>query len=90
MKKQDLINAIANDAELSYAAATRAFNAFNDAAVKELQAGGEVPLGTLGKLIPKERAARTGRNPQTGEALNIPAARTAAFKAGKALKDALN
>lgn len=90
MNKANLIDAIAQDADISKAAAGRALDALVKHASAALVSGGEVRLSDFGIFSVSTRAARTGRNPQTGEVINLPAARSAKFKAAKALKDALN
>lgn len=90
MNKSELIDVIAAQAEISKAAAGRALDA-TVAAVKEaLKAGDSVSLIGFGTFSVGERAARTGRNPQTGKTLKIKAARVPKFRPGKGLKDALN
>ena len=90
MNKSELIDAIASGANLSKADATRALNAMTDAVTGAMAGGDSVQLTGFGSFVVRERAARTGRNPQTGATINIAASRVAAFKAGKALKDAIN
>ena len=90
MNKSELIDAIAASADLSKSSAGRAVDAFVESVTNELKAGGNVSLVGFGTFQVKERAARTGRNPQTGETINIKAANVPSFKAGKGLKDALN
>ncbi len=90
MNKTELIDAIAESADLSKASAARILEATLDAITGALQQGDSVALVGFGTFQAKDRAARTGRNPQTGEAMQIPAAKVPSFKAGKALKDALN
>ncbi|MFK7731927.1 MAG: HU family DNA-binding protein [Pseudomonadales bacterium] len=90
MNKTELIDAIAESADLSKASAARTLEATLDAITGALQNGDSVALVGFGTFQAKDRAARTGRNPQTGEAMQIPAAKVPSFKAGKALKDALN
>lgn len=90
MNKSELIDAIASSADLSKAAAGRALDSIVDAITTELQNGGQVSLVGFGTFSVKARAARTGRNPQTGEPINIKAANVPGFKAGKGLKDAVN
>ena len=87
MNKAQLVEKIATDAEISKAAATRALDAFTGAVTSSLKEGNSVALVGFGTFSVKERAARTGRNPQTGAELIIPASNTAAFKPGKGLKD---
>lgn len=90
MNKSELIDAIATGADLSKAAAGRALDATLDAMTKTLASGDSVSLVGFGTFSVKERAARTGRNPRTGEPIQIAASKNVAFKAGKALKDAAN
>ena len=90
MNKSDLIDAIALSADISKAAAGRALDSFIEAVTEELKGGDQVALVGFGTFQVKDRAARTGRNPQTGEPIQIKASRVPGFKAGKALKDAVN
>ena len=90
MNKSELIDAVAESADISKAVATRAVDGMISAISKALQNGDQVSLVGFGTFSVKDRAARTGRNPRTGEAIEIPAAKNPVFKAGKALKDAVN
>ncbi len=90
MNKTELVAAVAAKAEISKADAEKAVKAFTDAVAEELKAGGKVQLVGFGTFEVSERAARTGHNPRTGETLTIEASKTPKFKAGKALKDAIN
>ncbi len=90
MNKSELIDAIATSADLPKAAAGRALDAMVDSVTKALQGGDQVVLVGFGTFSVKDRAARTGRNPQTGQPIEIAAAKIPSFKAGKALKDAVN
>ena len=90
MNKAELIDAIAESADLSKASATRALDATLDAITSQLVSGEQVTLVGFGTFSVKARAARTGRNPRTGEAIQIKASNVPGFKAGKALKDAVN
>lgn len=90
MNKSELIDAIADSADISKAAAGRAVDAFVDSITGALKDGDQVTLIGFGTFSVKDRAARTGRNPQTGEEIQIKAAKIPSFKAGKALKDAVN
>ena len=90
MTKADLVNAIAEKAGLSKADAEKALKAFTDAVADALKASEKVSLVGFGTFSVGERAARQGQNPQTGAKINIPAAKVPKFKAGKALKDAIN
>lgn len=90
MNKSELIEKIAAGADISKAAAGRALDSFIGAVTEELQNGGQVALVGFGTFSVRDRAARSGRNPQTGEPIDIPAAKIPSFKAGKALKDSCN
>ena len=90
MTKADLVNAIAEKAGLNKTDAEKALKAFTDAVADALKAGEKVSLVGFGTFSVGERAARTGQNPQTGEKITIPAAKSPKFKAGKALKDSVN
>jgi DNA-binding protein HU-beta len=89
MNKSELIESIAESADLTKSDAGRALDAFLDAITEALQKGKTVSLVGFGSFGVKERAERQGRNPQTGDAITIKAAKIPSFKAGKALKDAL-
>ncbi len=90
MNKSELIEAVAKSADISKADAGRAVDAFVDATTKALKKGDQVSLVGFGTFSVRSRAAREGRNPRTGETIHIPASKAPAFKAGKALKDAVN
>lgn len=90
MNKAELIEAVAASADLPKAAAGRAIDAVVESVTKALKEGDQVVLVGFGTFSVKERAARTGRNPQTGKPMQIAAANVPGFKAGKALKDAVN
>ncbi len=90
MNKSQLIEKIASGADISKAASGRALDSLIAAVTEELQSGEQVALVGFGTFSVRDRAARTGRNPQTGAAIEIAAAKIPAFKAGKALKDACN
>ena len=90
MNKSDLIDAIALSADISKAAAGRALEATVDSITEALQSGDQVALVGFGTFQVKDRAARSGRNPQTGETIQIKASKVPGFKPGKALKDAVN
>lgn len=90
MNKTELIAAIAEKTELSKKDAEKAVKAFTDVVVEELQKGEKIQLVGFGTFEVSERAARTGRNPQTGAEMTIPASKAPKFKAGKAFKDLLN
>lgn len=89
MNKSELIDAVADSADISKAAAGRALDAMVDSVTGSLKKGDQVTLVGFGTFSVKERAARTGRNPQTGEEIKIAASKVPSFKAGKALKDAV-
>ena len=86
MNKGDLIEVVADDAGLSKADATRAVDALIGAVTKALKSGNDVSLVGFGTFAVKNRAARQGRNPRTGETIQIAASKVPGFKAGKALK----
>jgi DNA-binding protein HU-beta len=90
VNKSELIEKMAASADISKASATRALDAMLDAVTDSLKQSEQVVLVGFGTFAVKERAARQGRNPQTGATIEIAAARIPAFKPGKALKDALN
>lgn len=90
MNRTELIDAMAEQADISKAAAGRALQAATDAIQQSLQDGEPVMLVGFGTFLVRERTARTGRNPQTGEPVAIAASKAPAFKPGKALKEALN
>lgn len=90
MKKGELIAAIAQNAEISKKDAEKALTAATDAISKALAEGDKVQLVGFGTFEVRERAARTGKNPQTGETIEIAASKVPSFKAGKALKDIVN
>ena len=90
MTKTELIKQIAERADLTQAKATEALQAFEAAVTSELSKGGEVALIGFGTFKVTDRAARTGRNPQTGAEIQIAASKVPTFKAGKGLKDAMN
>ena len=90
MNKTELIDAIAAAADLPKASAGRALDAVVDSITDALKKGDQVSLVGFGTFSVKHRSARTGRNPQTGEPIEISAAKIPSFKAGKALKDAVN
>jgi len=90
MNKGDLIDAVAGSTDLSKADSGRAVDAVIEAITKALKKGGTVSLVGFGTFTVKKRAARQGRNPRTGEAIQIKASKVPGFKAGKALKDAVN
>nr|WP_223281714.1 nucleoid-associated protein HU-beta [Xenorhabdus griffiniae] len=90
VNKSQLIDKIAADANLSKAAAGRVVDAFISSVSGALKKGDDVVLVGFGTFTVRERAARTGRNPQTGKEIKIAAAKVPAFRAGKGLKDAVN
>lgn len=90
MNKTELIAAVAESAELSKKDSEKALKAFVDVVTEELKKGEKVQLVGFGTFEISERAAREGRNPQTGKTMSIAACKAPKFKAGKALKDALN
>lgn len=90
MNKSELVAAIAEKTELSKKDSEKALKAFIDVVAEELTKGEKIQLVGFGTFEVTERAAREGRNPQTKEAITIPASKAPKFKAGKALKDAVN
>ena len=90
MNKTEFISAIAEKAELPKKDAEKALKAFTDVVEEELKKGEKIQLVGFGTFEVSERAAREGRNPQTGETMKIEACKAPKFKAGKALKDAVN
>ena len=90
MNKSELISAIAETSDLTKAAAGRALDATISAITESLKNGEPVTLIGFGTFEVRDRAARTGRNPRTGESIQIKASKNPAFKAGKALKGAVN
>ena len=90
MNKSDLVDAIASSAEITKVSAGRALDAAIEAITTALKNGDEVSLVGFGAFSVDERAGRTGRNPRTGEAITIKAAKVPKFRAGKGLKDAVN
>lgn len=90
MNKSELIDNIAAAADISKASAGRALDAATTAVTEALKKGDQVSLVGFGTFSVKQRAARTGRNPQTGAEIQIAAANVPSFKPGKALKDAVN
>ena len=90
MNKQELIDNIAESADISKAAASRALDAVVDSVTGSLKAGDSLTLVGFGTFSVRRREARAGRNPKTGEAIQIKASNQPKFKAGKALKDAVN
>ena len=89
MNKSELIVALAQKADLTKKDAEKALNAFVDVVTDALKAGEKVQLVGFGTFETKDRPARTARNPRTGEEIEIAASKTASFKVGKALKEAV-
>ena len=90
MNKAELIAAMADESGLTKKDAEKALKAFTDVVAAELQKGEKIQLVGFGTFEVSQRAAREGRNPQTGKTMTIAASKAPKFKAGKALKDALN
>lgn len=90
MNKTELTEAIASEADLSKASAGRVLDAVIDTISGALSKGDQVAIAGFGTFLVRERGARTGRNPRTGEPMEIKASKVPSFKAGKALKDAVN
>lgn len=90
MNKTELVAAIAEKAELSKKDSEKVLKAFTDVVAEELKKGEKIQLVGFGTFEVSNRAARTGKNPQTGKAIEIPASKAPKFKAGKALKDSVN
>ena len=90
MNKTELVAAIAEKSQLSKKDAELALKAFTDVVAEELKKGEKIQLVGFGTFEVSERAARTGRNPQTGAEMTIAASKAPKFKAAKALKDSLN
>ena len=90
MNRVELVAAIAEKTELSKKDAEKALKAFTDVVAEELKKGEKIQLVGFGTFEVSERPAREGRNPQTGQTMQIAASKAPKFKAGKALKDALN
>ena len=90
MNKAELVEAIAKNANLTKKDSEAALNAFVDTVAKELKKGEKIQLVGFGTFEVAKRAARTGRNPQTGKEIKIAASKTPKFKAGKSLKDIVN
>ena len=90
MNKTELVAAVAEQADISKKDAEKALKAFVDVVTEEMKKGEKVQLVGFGTFEISERAAREGRNPQTGKTMKIEACKAPKFKAGKALKDAVN
>ncbi len=89
MTKAELVEKVAKDAGISKAAAVKALDSFIDGVVKNVKKGSKVALVGFGTFSVAKRKARTGRNPQTGEPIKIPARKIPKFSAGKTFKDAV-
>ena len=90
MNKNELISKVADDTDLSKSDAAKAVDSIFDSITGELKSGGDIRLVGFGTFLVTKRKATTGRNPQTGAAIDIPAANVPKFRAGKALKEAVN
>jgi DNA-binding protein HU-beta len=90
MNKSELTDAIASAADLPKSSAARALDALVEAVKSALKEGQQVSIVGFGTFLVRERGARSGRNPRTGETIQISASKVPGFKPGKALKDALN
>ena len=90
MNKKELVAAVAEKSGCKKTEAEKVIEAFTEVITDELKAGGKVSLVGFGTFEVSERAAREGRNPRTNESMTIPASKSPKFKAGKALKDAMN
>ena len=90
MNKTELVAAVAEQADISKKDAKKVLKAFVDVVTEEMKKGEKVQLVGFGTFEVSERAAREGRNPQTGKTMKIAACKAPKFKAGKALKDAIN
>ncbi len=90
MNKSELVSAIAEKSGLTKVDAARALDATTSTIVNTLSSGGSVIITGFGSFVVRDRAARTGRNPQTGAAIKISASKVPAFKAGKLLKESVN
>jgi len=90
MTKADLINALVEDTELSKKDCESFLNSFMAQVTNSLKAGNDISLVGFGSFTVKDRPARTGRNPRTGDPIQIAACKVAGFKAGKPLKEAVN
>ncbi len=89
MNKAELTNEVANAAGLSKSDAAKAIDAVTDAITNSLRSDDQVTVVGFGTFLVRSRSARTGRNPRTGETINIPAGKAVGFKPGKALKEAV-
>jgi|TARA_B110001452_G_scaffold212094_1_gene182663 DNA-binding protein HU-beta len=90
VNKNELISKVADDTGLSKSDAAKAVDSIFDSITGELKSGGDIRLVGFGTFLVTKRKATTGRNPQTGAAIDIPAANVPKFRAGKALKEAVN
>lgn len=90
MNKSELVDSVSKKSKLSVKEAASAVNAFMDVVKESLADGDSVTLVGFGSFVVRDRAARTGHNPRTGETLNIPAIKVPAFRPGKSLKDKVN
>ena len=90
MNKNDLVNQVSDNTGLSKSDSAKAVDSVLDTITDTLKSGGDVRLVGFGTFLVTKRKATTGRNPQTGAAINIPAANVPKFRAGKALKESLN
>jgi DNA-binding protein HU-beta len=90
MNKSEFIEAVAQSADIPKSTASKAVDAMVDVIGDTLRRGDQVSLVGFGTFLTRKREARQGRNPQTGETINIEASRVPSFKAGKALKDTVN
>ncbi len=90
MNKNELISKVADDTGLSKSDSSKAVDSIFDSITGELKSGGDIRLVGFGTFLVTKRKATTGRNPQTGAAIDIPAANVPKFRAGKALKEAVN
>jgi len=90
MNKSELIDAVASGADMNKADASRAVDGVIAAVTEALKSGDQVTIVGFGTFLVRQREARAGRNPRTGETIQIAASKVPAFKAGKALKDAVN
>ena len=90
MNKNDLVNQVSENTGLSKSDSAKAVDSILDTITSTLKSGGDVRLVGFGTFLVSKRKATTGRNPQTGAAINIPAANVPKFRAGKALKESLN
>jgi len=89
MTKAELISKVAKEAKITKAAAAKAVNAITETITKDLKKGGRISLPGFGTFSVTNRKARTGRNPQTGQEIQIPASKTPKFTVGKTLKEAV-